>query len=176
MSSSPPRCCSHHQVRIALYSVALPHSHSPYNATLSYTVLYTPFCAEMSSVTPDASMLQLMVLRYGADPLGCLQLLTVDPCGTNPSEAFTPRIWMSLWACLTHDHHTNRPTVVHNSCTCSRACHLPSHNRHNAMADTSCLHAPHGDATLHCQLLGHTVEATILQFVRDSPQFPSGFA
>ena len=71
----------------------------------------------MSIATPDPSRLQLMVLLYGADPLDCLQLLSVDLCGADPPEASTPLIWMSLWSCLTHYHHMNLPA--------SGACHLP---------------------------------------------------
>ena len=56
----------------------------------------------MSIVTPDSSRLQLVVILYGADPLDCLQLLSVDLCRADPPEASTPPIWMSLWSCLTH--------------------------------------------------------------------------
>ena len=50
----------------------------------------------MSFATPDPSRLQLMVLLYGADPLDCLQLLSVDLYGADPPDASTPLIWMLL--------------------------------------------------------------------------------
>ena len=57
---------------------------------------------ETSITTSDPSKLQLMVILDGADPLDCLQLLSVDLCGVDPLEASTPMIWMSLWSSLTH--------------------------------------------------------------------------
>ena len=54
--------------------------------------LSTQFFAKMSIATPDPSRLQLMVLLYGAGPLDCLQLLSVDLCGAAPLEVSTPLI------------------------------------------------------------------------------------
>ena len=59
-------------------------------------ILSSSSCIEMSIATPNLSRLQLMVILDGANPLDCLQLLSVDLCGADPLEASTPLIWMSL--------------------------------------------------------------------------------
>ena len=47
---------------------------------------------ETPITTPDLSKLQLVVLLDGADPLDCLQLLSIDPYRANPLKASTPLI------------------------------------------------------------------------------------